>query len=186
MMILRPYISGYPSGAINRVMSNVDPSDFGAAYNQMIDRDVPAELTVDHTFNEGNGLTVINIEAKMAAHMAGDYRISVVITQDSVQGPGDGTNANNLDYDQVNAYANNANGPMGGYESLPNPVPATQMYYMQVARAILGGFNGSDAILPATMTQDETYTQTFTYSLPNSFNPEHVKIVALLLDGRTR
>ena len=40
-------------------------------------------------------------------------------------------------YNQVNAYAGNALGPMGGFESLPNPVPAAQMVYDHVARVLL-------------------------------------------------
>src|SRR6185312_10457221 len=50
--------------------------------------------------------------------LIGDYRLALVLTEDSVH---------NTDpsYDQGNAYSGGSYGPMGGYELLANPVPAS-------------------------------------------------------------
>ena len=72
------------------------------------------------------------------------YVSIAVVVEDGVRGTGSG-------YNQVNAYSGGANGPMGNYHNLPNPVPAAQMVYDHVARAILGNWVGTEASLPTSV-----------------------------------
>jgi hypothetical protein len=178
-------ISGYPSGTINRQQLDVDPSNFEAAYNNSIGRAVPVQIDLSSSVNPGTGLMTVTVQGTFAAALKGDYRFAVVVTENEVTGTGDGTNTNNLDYDQVNYYSGGGNGVMGGYEALPDPVPATEMVYQDVARAMLGGFNGEEGSLPEFIEQDAVHSHQFFYSLSPNSNEEHMQVIGLLIDAKT-
>jgi hypothetical protein len=98
-----------------------------------------------------------------------------VLTEDGVTGSGNG-------YNQSNAYAGGNNGAMGGFESLPNPVPAAQMVYDHVARAIAPGFDGQTGIIAATTAVGDNYIATFTFTLPSTWDETQMHIVGMLID----
>ena len=179
------YIGGYPSGVVDRSIGDVDPSasSLQAVYNSQINKIVPVDLSVSAT-QAGNDLT-ISTEATFYSNFNSadtNYRFGVIITEDGVTGTGDGTNNNNQDYDQVNYYAGGGNGPMGGYEGYGDPVPATQMVYDHVGRALLGGFNGEAGSIPAVITDGETVSYEFNYTIPASSDAANMYIVAVLID----
>ncbi len=71
---------------------------------------------------------------------------------------------------------------MGGFESLPNPVPAAQMVYDHVARAIAPSFTGAANSFPATVNTGETHTITATFIIPASWDETKIHIVGLLFN----
>ncbi len=83
----------------------------------------------------------------------------------------------------TNYYAGGSQGEMGGYENLPNPVPAAQMYYDHVGRALLGGYNGQTDSVPATITDGQTVEYTFNYTIPTAYNADNLHVSLLLIDG---
>jgi thiol-disulfide isomerase/thioredoxin len=178
------YISGYPSGAVDRILGDVNPqiSTLESVYNQRINDLVPVAVSADAT-QSGNELT-ITVNATFFSNFSSagsDFRFGAIITENGVTGTGDGSNAVNNDYDQVNYYSNNALGAMGGYETLPDPVPATQMVYDHVGRALLGGFNGEAGSVPATVVDGQTVSHTFTYTIPSASNINNMNIVPVVL-----
>lgn len=76
-------------------------------------------------------------------------------------------------------------GPMGGYESLPDPVPAANMVYDHVGRALLGGYTGSAGSVPTVITDGLTVTKSFPYTVPATSNKVNMKAVAVLIDQTT-
>ena len=102
----------------------------------------------------------------------------MVIIEDNVTGT-------TAAYNQANAYAGGANGAMGGYESLPNPVPAASMVYDHVGRALLGGFAGQANSVPTTITDGLAASYTFNYTIPSTSNSANMSAVALLIDNAT-
>ena len=84
----------------------------------------------------------------------------------------DGVTGTSSDYAQANAYANNANGPMGGYENLPNPVPASQMVYDHVGRAIPTGYDGVAGSIPANVVSNEVNVYNVEYAVPAAYVAE--------------
>lgn len=96
------------------------------------------------------------------------------MTEDGVTGTGSG-------YNQSNAYAGGGNGVMGGYESLPNPVPASIMVYDHVARAIEPSFGGDATSFPATVNAGEVYSKTYTFTLPTSWDENNMHIIGMLI-----
>jgi len=179
------YIAGYPSGVVDRKIGNVDPSQTSlqTVYNSQISELVPVDLT-ESAVQVGNNLT-ITAQATFYSNFSSagtNYRLGIIITEDGVTGTGDGTNTNQLDYDQVNYYSGGGQGPMGGYEVLPDPVPATQMVYNHVGRALLGGFNGEAGSIPAVITDGQTVSYDFNYTIPATSNVDNINIVTVLID----
>ncbi len=82
---------------------------------------------------------------------------------------------------QSNAYAGGTNGVMGGYESLPNPVPAATMVYDHVARAISPSFGGYTNSFPATVNSGDIHTLNFTFNIPAGWDENSLHIIGLLI-----
>jgi hypothetical protein len=168
-------IGGYPSGLVDRKLE-ADPSDFFTEYNNHKNDFGIADLTVTPTLN-GNTISV-KVDAKMAIDSRPnyDYRLGLVITQEDMTGT-------TSQWSQSNAYAGGSNGPMGGFETKSNPVPFSQMVYDHVARAILTDFNGASGSLPANMTAGQTYSHTFSWTVPANTPIMNLKANALLICG---
>jgi thiol-disulfide isomerase/thioredoxin len=171
------FIAGYPSGAVDRLIANVDPgiASLENVYNQRINELVPLSLSADAT-QSGDELT-ITVNATFFSNFSSagtDFRFGAIITENGVTGTGSG-------YNQANNYAGGGNGPMGGYENLPNPVPASQMVYDHVGRALLGGFNGEAGSVPASVVDGQTVSHTFTYTIPSTSDINNMNIVPVLL-----
>src|SRR5690606_17662657 len=85
---------------------------------------------------------------KPAVDLPGEYRVALVITEDGVRGT-------TKDYNQENAFMpggrNHNEAPMGGYENKPDPIPAADMVYDYVARAISPTPEGKAKCLPPNM-----------------------------------
>ena len=172
------YIGGYPSGVVDRKLEDVNPSnnDLESAYNTQINEIVPVDLSVGAT-QSGNALTISANATFYSNFTSADtnFRFGVVITEDGVTGTSGA-------YNQANNYAGGGNGPMGGYENLPNPVPASQMVYDHVGRALLGGFNGQAGSIPATVNNGQTVSYNFNYNIPTSSDVNNMHIIVLLID----
>jgi hypothetical protein len=74
---------------------------------------------------------------------------------------------------------------MGGFENLPDPVPAAQMVYHFVARALLGGFSGMDGSIPDAVEANEEFSVEFTYAVPAAYNVENMHAIIFVLDDQT-
>lgn len=172
-------LSGYPSGHVDRKIVDVDPNTFLTNIQAVQNRRVPVAVAVETTYDaDTRTVTFTGTGSLSIATTVNDLRFSAVITEDSVTGPSPG-------YDQINAYANNANGPMGGFENLPNPVPASMMVYDFVARALLGGFDGMEGSIPDTLADGEEFKVEFSYVVPAGFEPEHMQAIVMVLDEET-
>jgi hypothetical protein len=75
---------------------------------------------------------------------------------------------------------------MGGYETKANPVPASQMVYDHVARAIAPGFTGKANSFPTTVASGETHTLNFSFTLPAAWDTSEIHIIGLLIDPQGR
>ncbi len=105
-------------------------------------------------------------------------RLLVGLTEDGVIG----TNAG---FAQQNSFAGGQFGPMGGFELLPNPVPADQMIYNRVARMLLTPTLGLEGAY--TDVDGRTITHTFSMIIPDEFNIDNMSIVSSFIgqDGRS-
>lgn len=164
-------ISGYPSALVDRG-NDIDPSQLENSFIQQIVKVPDAVLTNGATWDPVKRTLKVSVTTKLNATLSGDYKIACVLTQDSVRGTGSGWN-------QANAYAGGLNGAMGGYEALPNPVPASRMRYDHVARIITPSFTGHPNAFVNTLAGDSV-TYTFTYTLPTTWLDRKMNIIGIL------
>ncbi len=164
-------ISGYPSALVDRG-TDIDPSLLENSFIQQIVKVPDAVLTNGATWDPVKRTLKVSVTTKLNATLSGDYKIACVLTQDSVRGTGSG-------YNQSNAYAGGLNGAMGGYEALPNPVPASRMRYDHVARIITPSFTGHPNAF-VNMLAGDSVTYTFTYTLPTTWLDRKMNIIGIL------
>jgi len=139
--------------------------------------EVPASLSIMAT-SAANSIT-INVTATFnTVFSAANFRLGAIIVEDDVTGT-------TSDYDQANVYSGGSYGPMGGYENLSDPVPASQMVYNHVGRALIGGYNGQANSVPATITDGQTVNYTFNYTVPSDNDISKTHVVLVLIDQTT-
>ncbi len=171
-------VGGYPSGLVDR-LEEVDPGagTLDAAYNARLSSKIPAaHLDVQAFHNEAWDEITIELTADFLFDSSDDFRFNAFIIEDGVTGTGSG-------WAQANYYSGGGSGAMGGYEDLADPVPAEDMVYDHVGRAILGGANGMSGSLPNEIIGGTEYTYTFTYSIPADIDPTMVSVAGLIQHG---
>jgi hypothetical protein len=169
-------ISGYPSALVDR-LPDLDPSAMEADFITRIQIAPKAMIVNGAEWSSGNDTLHISITTTFAqAVSSGNYKIACVLIEDNVTGATSG-------YNQANNYAGGGQGVMGGYESLPNPVPAAQMEYDFVARAIVPSFTGlpSAFTIPAAIGYVKTHN--FSIAVPAAWSRPDIKIVGLFIDN---
>jgi hypothetical protein len=165
-------ISGFPSGHVQRRYTSLNPSNFEANY--LLAREFPpsGELLMDFEYDETTRELEATVTTNILVNSAG-FKLNLIITENGVTGTGS-------DWNQANYYAGGGNGPMGGYESLPNPVPASMMVYDQVARSVPGNPNGVQGSVPLFPKAGQTYSFTFNTVLDSTWNIENINLIGLL------
>jgi hypothetical protein len=173
-------ISGFPGGKVNRTTDS-DPGL--AALEELIPvmREVispMAPVVVAHG-DEDTRMISISTETEFVTQLDGiDFRLAAVIIEDGVTGTGNG-------YNQANYYSGGAQGPMGGYENLADPVPASDMVYDHVARVILGGFDGAAGSVPTSVVDGDMASYDFSYEVPADYDMTKMHAVVLVIDNAT-
>lgn len=74
---------------------------------------------------------------------------------------------------------------MGGYETLPNPIPASIIAYNHVARYLAGGINGDAGSLPANISTGEVHSYSYTYTLPEAYDFNMARVIGVLVNATT-
>jgi hypothetical protein len=166
-------ISGYPSGLVDRG-PEYDPSQFELPFLQRIQIAPKALIENGAQFDAGSQTLNISASTTFQENVSGDYRVAMVITEDGLSGT-------TTDWAQANAYAGGANGDMGGYENLPNPVPAASMVYDHVARIISPSFNGLPNAFTGAMMAGSNSVHNFSVQVPDSWNLDNIRIVTMVI-----
>lgn len=174
-------LEGYPGGLVERE-ADIDPLLGNPNFEKSLLEHLtwPAQAILTHNVDWTPTTRRINIRSSVQflEEMNGDYRLAVVLTEDGVKGTASGFN-------QANAYAGGARGPMGGYENLPNPVPAAQMVYNHVARALIGGFKGAAGSVPSNNPAGSVMSYEFSAVVPTTQNINNMHAITLLIDQST-
>lgn len=165
-------ISGFPGGHVQRRYNSLNPVNFEANY--LLAREFPpsGELLMDFEFDETTRELEVTVTTNILVNSAG-FKLNLIITENGVTGSG-------AQWNQVNYYAGGGNGTMGGYESLPNPVPASMMVYDQVARSVPGNPNGVQGSVPLFPKAGQSYSYTFNTVLDSTWNIENINLIGLL------
>ncbi|MFT5778671.1 MAG: hypothetical protein ACI837_001627 [Crocinitomicaceae bacterium] len=167
-------IGGYPSALVDR-LPEVDPSAMSNDFFTRLQIAPAAQMTTGATWDAGTRVLEVSVTAVFDQAASDTYKMLCVLTEDGVTGT-------TPDYNQANAYAGGGNGVMGGYESLPSSVPAAQMVYDHVARAITPSFTGDNTCFPATIAIGDSVTNNYSWTLPATWDENEVKIIGILAD----
>ncbi len=171
---IAPFIPGYPTALVDR-LTGVDPSAMETNFLTRV-QIAPKEFIVNGaTYNANTHILNVSVTSTIQQNITGNYKIACVITEDSVHGTAAG-------YNQNNAYAGGGAGVMGGFETLPNPVPAAQMNYNHVARSIKPGFNGQWQAFGTAATIGQVVTWNFTDTLNAAWNVNKIHIIGMVMD----
>ncbi len=169
-----------PAGMIDRSITT-DLNPFGELDNDMAERlalTPAANISIQTVWDDISRQIIMLINAEMNEDLTGDYRLGAIVVEDGVNGL-------SQDFNQANSFSGGGNGPMGGYEDKPDPVPASTISYNHVARHLPGGYLGEENSLPTELIQGETYTHSYSYTLPMEYFAQYVKIVAYMVDVST-
>ncbi len=180
-----PGFSGYPSVIVDR-NAIWDPSDLENILQGYLDRIAPVAPTIDASIDVATRTLSIDVDAEFVTQLSNiDYRFNVVLTEDNVSGTGAG-------YAQTNYYAGPAapTDPIPGYgsdwDALPATVPAADMVYNHVGRAILGGWAGTAGSIPTAVVDGEIANKNYTVTDFNTgWNPFNMHAVVMVIDNAT-
>lgn len=167
--------SGYPAAIIDR-KTILDPGQMESAVINQLLKPTKSKLEILCDYNEAlqEATIYINVHAKEKISTA--HRVWGMIIENNVTGT---TSA----YDQANYYAGGNEGVMGGYESLPHPVPAEQMVYNETARAFFPGSEGQK--ISSTIPAGEIATYSFTIDIDENWDTDKLYLVTALTKGQT-
>jgi len=168
------YLAGYPQVIVDRGNA-FDPSQLEANFLNKVTAAPIAILENGATYNSTTRELKVSVTSTFNSAIAGDYKMACVLTEDSVKGTGS-------TWSQANAYAGGANGVMGGYELLSNPVPFTKMQYDHVARIICPSFEGYANAFGASADSGASVTHTYTYVLPTNWRTNKMHIINMLIN----
>lgn len=166
-------IGGYPSGVVDRG-PEYDPSQFEIPFLERIQIAPKALITHGATWDATTRELNISSTVTFQETVSGNYKIAFVLTEDDVTGTG-------ADWSQANAYAGGGNGDMGGYEDLPNPVPAAQMVYDHVARFLAPSFNGVPNAFTGAMNAGNATTYNSMAVLPADWDENNMHIISMVI-----
>jgi hypothetical protein len=177
-------ISGFPGCNVDRILldQSVSSTAFETYYNDRVGTVVPAQLGIAVS-GTGNSATIVGTATFKTPISSANYRLGVVIMEDNVTGT-------TSQYNQANYYSYASNNlPLTGaghdWQQEPNPVPAADMVYDHVGRALLGTYAGQSGSVPATVVDGTVASYTFNYTVPGTSNRDNMAAVLMLLDAAT-
>lgn len=170
-----PGFQGFPGVIYNRDRF-LDPSEIAAP--SILDMFVAPTVGISIGGElDGTGALTASIEVNFLEDANVDYNVSIIITEDGITGTSSG-------YAQVNAYSGGAQGPMGGYELLPSPVPASMMVYDHVGRGLIGGFSGVPNVVSGDYLAGDIKSYRFDpYNVPADMNTDNVHVIGVITDA---
>lgn len=173
---------GFPMAVVDRHV-DIDPGQVFDAYEAMNNDFGFADIRVENTKTATTLTTKASV--KFAVNASGDYRLALIVTEDRVHGT-------TAAFNQANAYAGGASGPMANREynfvTLPSTVPAAQMFYDKVARFTIPDMavspTGVASSLPATLVAGTEYPYTFApVTIPATWAMNKLIATVILIDN---
>ncbi|WP_159447493.1 T9SS type A sorting domain-containing protein [Moheibacter sediminis] len=165
--------AGFPLMHVDRTLFNqhVSSESMEELFNLRRQRKNPAALQLVPDIT-GRELSIRVNTTFYSNFSQSDFRLAVLVMENNLPG-----------YGQVNYYAGGTNGPMGGFESLPDPIPADMINHDHVAREIIGGYHGTENSIPENITDGQSVEYTFNYTIPEEYNLQNLQFAVVLIDN---
>lgn len=167
-------VSAYPNAMVDRTVFDGEPDephsrgDWEANTVTSMARYTPVEVSITHTYNSATRQIDATVTADFVDFAAGDMRLVFAVTEDNVTGTGSG-------YDQVN-YLNSTSGHP--YENAGDPIVGYS--HPHVLRANPAGAFGNSGVIPSPVSPGSTYSESFTYTLPASYDENEISVVGFV------
>ena len=170
------YISGYPSGIVDRG-TVIDPSAFNVDFLQRII--IPPHARLDNGAVIDGATLKVSIDIDFVLPVSGTWRMACTIVEDSVTGTGP-------QYYQANYYSGGSSlVDVDGtdWNAKPSNVPDYLMVYRHVARAISPSFLG-DALPNNSYNTGDAETVCFEFDIDPNWDLDKIHIVGMLFDAQ--
>ena len=165
-------VTAYPNGMVDRFVFDGEPKEphsrgvWLANTATRLGEYTPVNVGLtNNVWNAGTRQISLTAQASFVDYAAGDLRFIVYIVEDNVTGVGTG-------YNQVNYLNTTAGHPYFGAGD-----PIIGYNHRRVLRALPGGTYGNAGVIPATVSPGSSYTESFTYTLPASYDETNLSIV---------
>ncbi len=148
----------------------------------------PVSVNISNTYDQQTRAVNVKVSANFCDTATGDLRIYLVLTQDTVKGPGGGE-----------AYGQNCGGSQGLAASLGytiNAYPAGSGFiwaesfeFINPVKYQPSGFFGNAGVIPANHVQGVDYSENFSFTLPTKnssteafdIDPKRIQIIAAVV-----
>ncbi len=172
------YAPFYPSGMIDRFLFEgeaevgLDRGTWITHFDERSGMIVPVSVSLENvSFDSSSRQLSADVKATFVGPVQRDLRLNLFITEDKVTGVGQG-------YDQRNYYSNNPNFPNHPFYNQPDPIVGYE--HNHTLRAMMGGTWGDAGIIPSSVNDGESYSKTYTTTLPVGWDFHQVHIVGLV------
>ncbi len=167
---------GYPNALVNRG-DFIDPSAIEAPILNAVTEPSEAILVHGALWDDASRELTISLDLTALEDISTEYKVNVAMSEDGVTGTGSG-------YAQSNYFAGSTdliddNGV--NWRDLPATVPAEDMVYDHVARAILAPFTGMVNSFQETLSEGETKSFNFSYTIPEDYDVGKMHIITFLI-----
>ena len=170
------YNTFFPGGSVDRVMLSsegviLDRGNWESGVIQRNSAAVPVHVDFIPSYNIATREILIDASAQFSQEMTEDFRFNCYVVENNID-------EDDPAYDQENYYSQNESYPLHPYYNEPETM--TDFVHNHVVRDMLGGAWGAEGSIPGTVTDGETYTHQFTYTLPEAYNEEHISLVVVV------
>lgn len=172
--------SGYPTALVDRhrdgagtqyAREPLGRGSWGSNVAARLSGFTPVEVDITNAWNPVTRLVDITVTVDYSDHSAGDARIVVMVVEDSLTGVGRG-------WDQGNYYNTRVGHPYYGAGS-----SVVGFVHRHVLRDYVGsGPFGTRGVIPLFVSAGSRYQQQFQYALPAGYRPEHITLVAAVVN----
>lgn len=164
------FFSGYPDALIDRYYWEGRPRESVNNYDDWntyaidrLDHFSPLAVSINGVYNDSTRQLEATVNADYSDYAMGDMRFNLFLTEDSVLAP------------QSNAFNNTVGHPLYG---LGNPIP--NYSHDHLMRANLADDWGIAGVIPTYVTPGEQHSYTYNYTVPSTFNSDHLRLVAFV------
>lgn len=168
-----PYFTiGFPGCVLDRKMELIgDPYyDVDSLYNIALVQGAIGKVATTARLVSAQEL-LVDATVEFGKTIAeGEYSLSYIIVEDSVTG-----------YEQSNAFGGGTL-EMGGYEDLPDPIPAGEYFFANVGRKVYPSFKGDATVLTGGTPRHTPINVSWSIEMPEVQRLDQVKVIAVITE----
>ena len=164
---------GAPTANIARRYRAQETDDWFEKVQQEMSMQSAGTLSVAEDFDIASRILSMTVTVTAQSELTNSYKVGVVLVEDAVTGPAP-------TFNQSNSYSGGAHGPLGGYENMPNPIPADRIAYDHVARCLVTPYAGQPETVP-NLQPGQSTTCNFTCEVADYYDYNYVRPVVYLV-----